>query len=171
MALDMTRRVRLLAMAGLISLSLAVPAGVNADTGGASLPARYSNHATVDITSSTFASKLLVTVSISVVCDPFETIDPQTGEAVLVVDGQVGAAVGLIQAQGRTVVGTSGYVAQAVTCDGSTVNVATVPIVASSVPFRRGDALAGASLDVCEVPFGSCWASASSGPTQIRLGR
>ena len=171
MALNVPRRLRLIAVGGLVALSLAAPMAVAADTGGLGIAARYSNHATADIVGVTFDSKLMVSVRIAVVCDPFEAFDWATGEVVLVEDGQIGASATVIQAQGRTIVGTMAFASQAVHCDGTTVNLATIPVVASSAPFRRGDALAGTQLDVCEVPFGSCWANASSGPTEIRLGR
>jgi hypothetical protein len=119
----------------------------------------------------TYESKLLVNVRISVVCEPLEAFDWNTGQNILITDGQTSAAATILQAQGRTIVGSTGFAAKRVTCDSTTVNELLIPVTASSLPFRKGDAAAGTQLDVCEVPFGQCWASASSGPVMVRLGR
>lgn len=165
MALQLIRRARLLAAAGLIAVSLAAPLAASAAEGGdVFIWPRYSHGATVDVTGTSYEGKLLVTVTFALVCDPFQRWDGQT-----VVDGRIGGSAAMIQAQGRSVIGGTGYASQDVVCDGSTVNSATVPIFADSVTFRRGEAIVGASMYVCERPYGSCWADASSGPVSVKL--
>ena len=76
------RRARLGILIGALGLVLAMPAAVSADTTGGppSIGPATSHDATIAITSITVTGKVLATVKIAYVCQPFQTYDWQTGE-------------------------------------------------------------------------------------------
>jgi hypothetical protein len=177
MSVSLRGRFRGFLAASLVAISLAAPLSAYAATGGGG---PYSNGATVSIASASFESKLLVTVTLDVSCDPFVERDwngTPTGNTT--VQGRIGGIVDLMQAQGRTIAHASGYLTidpmtqggMPVTCDGSTFEV-PVAVVAQDLPLRRGDALIQASVSMgANVPCCSNWSidQANSGYLTVKI--
>lgn len=171
MTLGVGRRGRSLALVGAALAVLLVPGVALADTGGGTtIGPRYERGATVDIEGASLDSRLLATIRIAVVCDPITYYDWETWEQLTTTDGRLSGDATLLQAQGRSIATAVGYVAAVpVTCDGTTVNHATVSVVAQNLPLRRGDALAGVSVWVSAQGGESSEAFGQSGPTAVRL--
>jgi hypothetical protein len=170
--LSLGRRGRLLLTSGALVAALALPGSVSADTGSGtpSIQPAGSRDATITIGSLTVTGKLIVTVQLNVVCQPFQSFDWQTGETTETTDGSVEYAnVTVLQAQGRTIDwGTADFGGRAL-CDGSTVNAYTIPVTASLSPWRNGAAVIGASVYIADRTSFQDSDSASTGPVEVRL--
>ena len=171
--LTSSRRSRVMRVATVIGLTmaLAIPAMAAADTGtgGISILPASSRGATITVApTATLTAGVLVTLRVSVVCDPLvNEWDPSAppSEAGFVEGG--GGQV--IQSAKKAIAAGSGELyGRTVVCDGRTVNAFDIPITSQTVPFRKGDAVAGASLGICDLNC-SGFASAASGPTVIKL--
>jgi hypothetical protein len=167
-----SRRGRLLVAATAALAILAVPSAAFADTtGGGSIAPAVSRDATISITSTALTARLIVTVGIDLVCQPFQSYDWETGATVETTAGAIeGGQVVVLQAQGRTVASGAGDVVGTAVCDGATVNHLSVPVVASTSPWRQGTAVLGASVFVADAASFNDSDYASTGPTTVRLG-
>lgn len=169
---SINRRLRLAIACGVLAVALVVPAAVSADTtsGAPSIPPASSRDATIQVTSVAVTAKVIATVTITFICQPFQTYDWQTGETIETTVGRVeGGQATVIQAQGRTVAwGQTEVFGSAATCDGSTVNTLSTPVTAAVAPWKVGTAVAGASVYVVDEQ-GSDSDYATSGPVAVRL--
>ena len=174
MFLDAGRRVRSLALVGAALAVMLVPgiAFAAEGGGGTTIGPRIENGATVDIVGASLESKLMATIRFTVVCDPITYFDWETYQEFTTEVGRLSADVTLLQAQGRSIATAVGFSsAVTLTCDGATVNHATVSVVAQNLPLKRGDALAGVSAWISAQGGESGENYAQSGPTAVRLGR
>jgi hypothetical protein len=137
--------------------------------------AQADSNLTATVGNITLTSHLLVDVPVNVVCAPL-------GGTYVISDI---VSVSIQQAWGKTVNSGSGQVASGYfyggpglfTCDGSTVNVVTVPVLpaAGSGPFKGGKAILTVnvfhSTDDCEYTIcgGGGSAGATIGPEAIKL--
>jgi hypothetical protein len=165
-------RGRLVLVATAALAVLAAPSAAFADTtGGGSIPPAVSRDATISITSTALTARLIVTVGIDVVCQPFQSYDWDTGETVETTAGAIeGGGVVVLQAQGRTIASGTGDVVGTAVCDGATVNHLSVPVVASTSPWRTGTAVLGASVFISDAASFNDADYASTGPITVRLG-
>jgi hypothetical protein len=149
------RGARLLVLGTALVTALALPSAAFADTTpGPTIPPAVSRDATITITSATVTARLIVSVRVDYVCQPFLSFDWETGEWIQSTAGLIeeGQAI-VIQAQGRTIASGSGAFNGTVTCDGSTVNHVTIPVIASTAPWRTGSAVVAASLFAVDASF------------------
>ncbi len=137
--------------------------------------AQADNNLTATVGSATLTARILVDVPVKVVCAPL-------GGSYVVADT---VSVSIQEASGKTVSSGSGQVAGGsfygdpplFTCDGSTTNVVTVPILpgTGSGPFHKGKAIVTVnvshSTDDCQ--YGGCGgggtASAVIGPEAVKI--
>jgi hypothetical protein len=166
------RRMRLLIACGVLAVAVAAPAAVSADTtsGAPSIQPAWTRDATIQVKSVMVSAKVIANVTVAFTCQPFQTYDWQTGETVETTVGRIeGGQVTVIQAQGRTIAwGQADLFGGAATCDGSTLNMLTVPVTAAVAPWKVGTAVVGAWVHVTD-ETGSDADSASSGPITVRL--
>jgi len=166
------RRARLVLVGGVAVLTLAIPATVSADTTGGvpSIQPASSRDATISIDSISVIGKVVANVRISVVCQPFDSYDWNTGETFQTTDGSVEFAnVTVLQAQGRTLdYGSIDFGGRAV-CDGATVNHYEVPVSAAVSPWKNGAAVAGATVYIADRASFQDSDAASTGPLAVRL--
>jgi hypothetical protein len=170
--LSLGRRGRLLLTSGALVAALAVPGAVSADTGGGTptIGPAFSRDATIAIDSLTVTGKVVVTVQMRVVCQPFLSYDYNTGETFQTTDGSVDfATVTILQAQGRTLDSGSSQWGGSAVCDGTTINTYSIPVTASQSPWRNGTAVTGASVYIVDVASYHDSDAASSGPLTVRL--
>jgi hypothetical protein len=169
---SMGRRARLVLVTGVAALTLAIPATVSADTTGGvpSIQPAGSHDATIVVASISVIGKVVANARISVVCQPFDSYDWNTGETFQTTDGSVEFAnVTLLQAQGRTLdYGSIDFGGRAV-CDGSTVNHYEVPVSAAVSPWKNGAAVAGATIYIADLASFHDYDSASTGPVSVKL--
>jgi hypothetical protein len=131
-------------------------------------PAQADSNLTATVGHITLTSHLLVDVPVNVVCAPL-------GGSYVVTDL---VSVSIQQASGQAVSSGSGQVASGYmygggaglfTCDGSTVNVVTVPVLpaAGSGPFKGGKAIVTVNVyhDTDNCPYGGCGGGGSAGAT------
>ncbi len=169
-----SRRLRLLMVAGLATLAIAAPLGVSAATGGGGGP----GGATVSVVSARFVNKLVVSVTVEMSCQPFAELDwdgTPTGNTTTA--GSIAGSVDLLQAQGRTIAHGNGRLnpetqqGSLVTCDGTAFRM-DVPVVAQDYPLRRGDAVV--FVDVAIYPVVTCcnqWTydGITAGPIAVKI--
>jgi hypothetical protein len=156
-----------------LGAAIAVPSTAFADTGGGggALPPASSRDATITITSTEVTARLIVTVGIDYVCQPFQSYDWDTGQTFETTAGSIeGGDVVVLQAQGRTVAAGTGFASGTVICDGSTVNHLSVPVAATTSPWRNGSAIVDATVLVSDIASFNDSDYASSGPITVRLG-
>lgn len=117
-------------------------------------------------------ARVLANVSVSFTCKPFDVFDRERQEMVRSTVGRiVDGTVVLCQGSGATIISGSGDIpALEVVCDGSTVNVADVPVLASTRPWRSGPAIAAAQISIAD-PRYVTGHSAGTGPLEVRVGR
>lgn len=169
------RRWRGLVVAAALTMLVAVPGVVSADT-GVPPPTIYpaeSRDATITIsTSAAVTARLVATIHVEYTCEPFELFDWNTGETTMSTEGRVEfSSVQILQVAGRTInFGSAEGVSAVAVCDGTTVNRSDAAVVAQVVPWKTGTAIAGARVHIASVDFASSH-FASTGPVQIRLGR
>ena len=169
---SISRGPRLLALGAALLVALALPSVAFADTTpGPTIPPAAARDATITVTSATVTARLIVSVGVDYVCQPFEVYDWETGQTYQTTTGFIedGQAT-VIQAQGRTIASGTGGVSGAVTCDGSTVNHLTIPVIASTAPWRSGTAVVGAALFASDPTFNT-GDYASSGPLVMKVGK
>jgi len=171
-ALRIGRRVRLLVLGGALLVGLAVPGAALADTTGGvpSIQPAGSRDASISIDSFAVTGKVIVTVQISVICQPFQSYDWDTGQTIETTDGSLDFGnVTIIQAQGRTLDYGSTDIYGSAVCDGSTVNHYTVPVTAQVSPWHTGAAVVGAQAYVSDRLSFQDSDAASTGPVSVRL--
>lgn len=167
-----SRAVRLLVLGSALVVALGVPTVALADTTGSGIQPAASNGATIRVTGGAILGRVVANAGIDFTCEPFLAYDWETGTQIDVTTGSLEyGSVTIIQASGRTVnTGFADLFGGTITCDGATVNHRDVAVVAGSVPWRNGAAVAGASVFI----VGPDWEqshSASTGPVEIKLGR
>lgn len=167
-------RLRAILIGGALVATLAVPAAASADTtpGGVSIAPASSNGATISVSADVHVlSRVVATVEISFTCDPFLVYNWETGETVETTSGRLeyGTAA-IVQASGRSIATGSAdfYGGGDVLCDGATVHTRSVPIVASTMPWKPGGAVVGASIAVVDSTYQES-DTASSGPVAVKL--
>lgn len=137
-----------------LAICLALPAAASADTtgGGTDGAAHVSVQTNVHV-----SAKVVATVNISFTCAPFLIYDWQTGELVPSTVGHMEfGGVTLTQAQGRSIAsGGSDFEGGTVVCDGSTVTTRSVSIIATTLPWKSGSAIATARVNVYSDTFES----------------
>jgi hypothetical protein len=152
--------------------AIALPAAAFAATGGGDTiyPRVDTRGVVVDIEGATLNNKLMATIAIRVTCDEMTYYDYNLGQYVTTTAGILGGQGQLLQAQGRSIASASGFsTATNLTCDGSTVNHATVQVLAATLPLKRGAAVAGVDAEVSPVGVEEGGFFGRSGPTEIRL--
>lgn len=167
------RRGRVLFVAVALAAVLAIPSAALADT--ISPPTIYpaeTRGATISLSGSSIAARVVVNTQVAFTCDPFLVFDWETGTEVEVTSGSLEfGAVTIVQASGRTInFGEGQFYGGTVVCDGSTVNLRDVAVVASVVPWRAGAAVAGARVHIASPDFNDSH-YASTGAVSIKLGR
>jgi hypothetical protein len=97
----------------------------------------------------TLLGGVLVTVHVDVVCQPMPSewdpsVDPTIGHS-------EGTSAQVIQAASKRAIasGQSDGFGSEFICDGSTVNSLDIPVVSQTVPFRKGTAVIGVQLQIC----------------------
>ncbi|HEX2754329.1 MAG TPA: hypothetical protein VHM48_02640 [Candidatus Limnocylindrales bacterium] len=171
--LSVARRGRLLLASVAVVVALAVPTAALADTTPA--PTIYpaaSNHATIRLTGGSVIGRVVVNTQVSFTCDPFLVFDWETGSEVEVTTGSLEyGAVTIVQASGRTINSGEGtFFGGDVVCDGTTVNLRDVAVVAGLAPWKAGMAVAGAHISISSPDFNSS-SYASTGAMSLKLGR
>ena len=157
---------------GVLAAALAAPVIANADTTGApGIQPAFSRDATMTIDSISVVGKVIANVDVSVVCQPFETFDWDTGQTVQSTAGDAGVGATILQAQGRTLAWGTGSASGIVVCDGATVNHFKIPVSAGVAPWRTGSAVIGVTAGISDVLTYQDSDYVSSGPTSIKLGR
>jgi hypothetical protein len=97
----------------------------------------------------TLLGGVLATVHVDVVCDPMPSewdpsVDPTVGHS-------EGTSAQVIQAASKKAIAAGqgdGFGGEFV-CDGSTINSLDIPVVSQTVPFRKGTAVIGVQLQIC----------------------
>lgn len=167
------RPARAILLAGLLVAATALPAVVAADTGGLQIEPAASRGATIQVAPPiAVTGRVVASVQVMFICDPFELYDWETGTTVTSTQGSLeGGAVVLVQASGKTVNSGSGfYGAAPVVCDGATVNTRTAAVTATAAPWKSGTAVVGASVYIASLD-GQDSAYASSGPITVKLSK
>ena len=110
---------------------------------------------------------VVATVHVDVVCDPMPSewdpeADPTAGHS-------EGTTAQVVQAVSKRAI-AAGESAGGGTfvCDGSTVNPLDITVVSQTVPFKKGTAVVGVQLHICNVDC-SGFGSRSTGPILVTL--
>ena len=165
-------RVRAVLMCTALAACLALPAAASADTGSA-------GGGTAQVTVATdvhLIAKVAAVVDVSFTCDPFLIMDWETGTLVESTVGHlVFGGVTLTQASGKSinVAGADlpeGTPEATVVCDGVTVQTRSVTLMASTLPWKSGTAVASARVQVYDDLFQSR-DRGESGPVVVKLGK
>src|SRR5689334_13363594 len=147
-------RVRAFIVAGALATALVVPAAVSADT----TPGSTGTASLTLASDVSVIGKVAAVVDVSFTCDPFLVYDWETGQYVPSTAGSLefGNAA-LTQASGRSVASGSEALALdgPIVCDGSTPNHATSTIMATSLPWKKGTAVATVRVFVASSDFQS----------------
>ena len=162
------RRARAVLGTMALLVALALPVGANADTtgGGGGSGGLYPTIGQVRL-----LAKVVAVVHVTFTCDPLNAYDWNTGQVVVTTDGVLEyAAASVWQASGRAVAQGSAYQndRRAVICDSATLNSVDISVPTSTVPFRRGSAVASAELTVTDANM-SAGDSGSTGPVVVQL--
>jgi hypothetical protein len=172
MSISRAGRLRAIVIGGALVAALAIPAVVNADTTEVQpiLPPG-SNGATVSIDSVTVTGKVVATVDLTFVCQPFEVFDWETGQTIESTQGSIeDGDVTILQAQGKTVAaGSASVFGPLAVCDGSTANHLSIPVTATTTPWKKGAAAAGAFVRIADAATFDSSDFASTGPVSLRL--
>jgi hypothetical protein len=110
---------------------------------------------------------VLAIVHVDVVCDPMPSewdpsIDPTAGHS-------EGTTAQIIQAVSkRAMAAGEGWAGGTFVCDGSTVNPLDIPVVSQTVPFRKGTAVIGVELQVCNADC-SGFGYTGTGPITVTI--
>jgi hypothetical protein len=115
----------------------------------------------------TLVGNVVATIHVDVVCDPMPSewdpnVDPTVGHS-------EGTSAQVVQAASKKAI-AAGQASGGGTfvCDGSTVNPLDISVVSQTVPFRKGTAVIGVQLQICNA---DCSASGyrSTGPLAVTL--
>jgi hypothetical protein len=152
-----------------LAVCLALPGAASAATPGGGT-AQVTVGTAVHVT-----AKLVAVVDVSFTCDPFLLYDWQTGTMVESTVGQLSdSGASLTQVQGRAITTGSaefaGGPSAIVVCDGETVQTRSVTIMASTLPWKAGTAVASARVKVYSAGFESRDIG-DSGPVVVKLGK
>ena len=164
--IDRRGPVRASLLCAALAVCLALPAAASAATpGGGS--AQVSVGTAVHVT-----AKLVAVVEVSFTCDPFLIMDWSTGTLVeSTVGHMVFGGVTLTQASGKSVnVAGADFPESTVVCDGVTLQTRSVTIMASTLPWKSGTAVARATVQVFDDQFQSR-DRGDSGPVVVKLGK
>ena len=165
-------RVRAALICTALVACLALPAAASADTGSA-------GGGTAQVTVATAVpviAKVAAVVDVSFTCDPFLIMDRGTGTLVESTVGHlVFGGVTLTQASGKsiTVAGADlpeGTPEATVVCDGVTSQTRSVTIMATTLPWKSGAAVATARVQVYSDDFSSRDIG-DSGTVVVKLGK
>jgi len=166
------RRLRAAMICTVLAVCLALPAAASADSGSA-------GGGTAQVTVGTdvhVTAKVAAVVDLSFTCDAFLIMDWGTGTLVESTVGHlVFGGVTLTQASGKsvTVAGADlpeGTPEAIVICDGATIQTRSVTIMASTLPWKSGTAVASARVQVYSDDFSSRDLG-ESGPVVVKLGK
>ena len=164
-------RFSIISAATLATLLLAASVGtVAADTTPISIPPAAAVRSAPQLTVSPnvkLIGGVLATVHVDVVCDPMPSkwdpsVDPTVGHS-------EGTTAQVIQAVSkRAIAAGESSGGGTFVCDGSTVNPLDIPVVSQTVPFRKGTAVVGVQLHICNA---DCSGSGfrSTGPILVTL--
>jgi len=171
---DQHARLRAILVGGALLGALALPIGVSADTtGGSTIPAASSNGATIGVSNTVHVmSKVVAAVDIAFTCDPLQVYDWETSSTTTSTSGHVEfGSVTIVQASGRSIITSSAeYFGGNVLCDGATVYTRSIPVVASTLPWKSGASVAGATVFISDAT-GQSSDYASSGPIAVKLSK
>ena len=167
--IDRRGRLRASLLCAALAVCLALPAAASAATPGGGT-AQVSVGTAVHVT-----AKLVAVVDVSFTCDPFLIFDPQTGTMVESTVGELAdSGASLAQVQGRSIALESaefaGGPSAIVVCDGVTVQTRWVTIMAHTLPWKSGAAVANARVKVFSTGFQSRDIG-DSGPVVVKLGK
>ena len=110
---------------------------------------------------------VVATVHVDVVCDPMPSewdpnIDPTAGHS----EGTTAQVVQAVSKRAIAAGESSG--GGTFVCDGSTVNPLDIAVVSQTVPFKKGTAVVGVQLQICNADC-SGFGSRSTGPILVTL--
>jgi len=151
-----------------LAVSLTVPGIAAAATPG-------GGTAQVTVGAVHVTAKLVAVVDVSFTCDPFLLYDWQTGTTVESTVGQLSdSGVTLRQAQGQSIAIASAEFdsgpSAIVVCDGVTVQTRSVTIMANTLPWKSGTAVATARVKAYSDGF-QFRDIGDSGPVVVKLGK
>ena len=165
-------RFRAVVLTAALAACLALPAAASADTGSAGGgTAQVTVAPDVHVT-----AKVAAVVDVSFTCDPFLIMDWGTGELVESTVGHlVFGGVTLTQASGKSIniAGADlpeGTPEATVVCDGITVQTRSVTIMASTLPWKSGTAVARARVQAYS-DDGSSRDIGDSGTVVVKIGK
>ena len=166
---DRRGRLRAGLLCAAMAVCLALPAAASAATPGGGT-AQVTVGTAVHVT-----AKLVAVVDVSFTCDPFLIFDWQTGEMVVSTVGHLSdSGATLTQVQGRSIAQGSAEFASGpssiVVCDGETLQTRSVTIMATTLPWKSGAAVANADVDVFSDGFEGR-DRGQSGPVVVKLGK
>jgi hypothetical protein len=144
---------------------------VAADTTPVTIPPAAAFRAAPQLTISPnvrLVGSVVATIHVDVVCDPMPSewdpsIDPTIGRS-------EGTSAQVVQAASKKTIAagqTSGG-GELFTCDGSTVNPVDFSVVSQTVPFKKGTAVIGIQLQLCNADCSSS-GYRSTGPVAVTL--
>ena len=167
--IDRRRGLRATLACAALAVCLVLPAAASAATPGGGT-AQVTVGTAVHVT-----AKLVAVVDVSFTCDPFLVFDWQTGTMVESTIGQLSdSGASLTQVQGRSIaVGSAEFASgpsAIVVCDGVTVQTRSVTIMANTLPWKSGAAVANARVKVFSAGFESRDIG-DSGPVVVKLGK
>ena len=118
------------------------------------------------------AAKVAAVVDVTFTCDPFLIQDPETGTLVESTIGHLAdGGVTLTQASGKSIaMGSASFDNDTVVCDGVTPHTQSMVIMATTVPWKSGAAVASARVQVFSDGFESRDVG-ESGPVVVKLGK
>lgn len=160
-------RLRAFILVSALGAALAVPVAVSADT----IPNPGGVAHIMVAPEAPVLGKVAATLDLSFTCDPFLVFDWETGQYVESTEGFMeGGEATLTQASGRSIArGSAAVVADgAIVCDGQTLNDASATIMASTVPWKKGTAVASVGLHVVDSQFQNA-DNGQAGPLAVKL--
>lgn len=162
--IDRRGRLRASLLCTALAICLALPAAASAETIGT---ARVTVGTTVHVT-----AKLVAVVDVSFTCDPFLLFDWQTGTWVPSTVGHLAdGGVTLTQVSGRSIASASHWFpSEPVVCDGVTSQTYSVGIMATTLPWKSGTAIASAQIQVYSDGF-QFRDIGDSGPVVVKLAK
>jgi hypothetical protein len=160
------------AVALAVGLLVASVGTVAADSAPVTIPPAAAVRSAPTLTVSpnvTLLGGVLATIHVDVVCQPMPSewdpsVDPTIGHS----EGTSGQVIQAVSKKAIAAGEGSGFGGEFV-CDGSTVNSLDIPVVSQTVPFRKGMAVIGVQLQICNA---DCSGSGyrSTGPILATLG-
>jgi hypothetical protein len=144
-------RIPIVSAAVMATLLLAATVGTVAAAEPITIPPAAAFRTAPQITVSpnvTLIGNVLATIHVDVVCDPMPSewdpnIDPTVGHS-------EGTTAQVVQAAGKKAIAAGqGFGGGTFVCDGSTVNPLDISVVSQTVPFRKGTAVIGVQLQIC----------------------